>query len=169
MTTKALTGSEPAAVYRLYDTSDVLLYVGMSRNPEKRFRDHAAQKDWWSLVTKKAVTWYDDKDAALQAEAQAIDGERPAHNIINPLRPVPRTIRHPRQPGMIRGPGDRRADRHARGSQTSLSARLDWDDFYRLEAVCKKLGLSRRQAIVTAIREWLDRNEHSEGGTRNDP
>ena len=153
-------GDVPTAVYRLYDASDVLLYVGISRNPEWRFRDHASQKPWWPQVARKTIAWCDSKNAALQAEARAIDSEGPAHNISNPLRPAPRTIRRPRQPGMVRGPGDRSADRHDRNNQTGVSCRLTLDDFHRFEAVCKKLGLSRRQAIITAIREFLDRHEN---------
>ena len=51
-----------------------------------------------------------------------------------------------------------------------ISARLNKDEFNRLEATWKVIGMpSRRQAIITAIREWLDRNENSERGVRDDP
>lgn len=54
---------------------------------------------------------------------------------------------------------DRRADRHAGGGETSVSARLDPDDFRRFEAVRKRLGLpSKRKAVIAAIRDWLDKH-----------
>lgn len=59
---------------------------------------------------------------------------------------------------------DRKADRHAPGSQVPVSARLDKADFDALEATRGRLGIrSRRQAIITAIREWLDRHEPAAG------
>jgi hypothetical protein len=43
--------------------------------------------------------------------------------------------------------------------QKPVGARLDDKDFERLERVRKHLRMPRRQAIITALREWLDRNE----------
>lgn len=57
---------------------------------------------------------------------------------------------------------DRRADRHAPGAQVPVSARLDKADFDALEHCRGTLGLSRRQAIIRAIREWLAGNETTE-------
>ena len=60
---------------------------------------------------------------------------------------------------------DRKADRHVPGKQTGVSIRLDNPDFARLEATRSKLGIcSRRQAIITAIREWADRHETTQTG-----
>lgn len=54
---------------------------------------------------------------------------------------------------------DRSADRHT-DNQTGVYTRLDNTDLHRLDATRKKLGIkSRRQAIITAIREWVARNE----------
>lgn len=55
---------------------------------------------------------------------------------------------------------DRSADRHDGSSQVQVGARLDRDDYDRLERLRLRLGLpSRRQAIIRAIREFIDRNE----------
>jgi metal-responsive CopG/Arc/MetJ family transcriptional regulator len=57
----------------------------------------------------------------------------------------------------------RSEDRHVPGRQISISARLNKDEFDRLEAVWRAIGMpSRRQAIITAIREFLDRHENEE-------
>jgi metal-responsive CopG/Arc/MetJ family transcriptional regulator len=57
---------------------------------------------------------------------------------------------------------DRRADRHT-SNQTGVYTRLDNPDLHRLDETRERLGIkSRRKAIITALREWLDRNENSE-------
>jgi metal-responsive CopG/Arc/MetJ family transcriptional regulator len=57
----------------------------------------------------------------------------------------------------------RSADRHNPDKQTGVYARLDNADVDRLDVVRAKLGIhSRRQAIITAIREFLDRHENGE-------
>jgi len=54
---------------------------------------------------------------------------------------------------------DRKADRHQPGRQYPVSLRLDKGDYDTLETRRDVLGISRRQAIIAAIREW------SAGGT----
>lgn len=49
---------------------------------------------------------------------------------------------------------DRKADRHT-GAQVPVSARLDRPDYDHLEDRRKALGISRRAAIIRAIRDWL--------------
>lgn len=60
----------PAAVYHLHDRDGVLLYVGMSINPERRFRQHAAKRPWWPEVDPSGTVavWYKDRFAAAIAE-----------------------------------------------------------------------------------------------------
>jgi hypothetical protein len=60
-------------------------------------------------------------------------------------------------------PKDRKADRHIPGRLVPLGvARIDRETFDRLDARHKALGMTRRAAVITAIREWLDRNESTE-------
>lgn len=70
------------ALYRFFDASGVLLYVGITDNPSKRWNEHAISKraTWWSTVAKKTLEWYPSRDAADAAETQAINVERPLHN-----------------------------------------------------------------------------------------
>lgn len=70
------------AVYRLFDASDVLLYVGVANRPEERWRSHAIEKQWWDQVARKMVEWYPSRDEALTAEDAAILAESPRFNIM---------------------------------------------------------------------------------------
>jgi predicted GIY-YIG superfamily endonuclease len=68
------------ALYRLFGTGNVLLYVGITDHLRNRMRQHAAEQDWWPDVTHRTVAWYDDRDAADLAETLAIAVEQPVHN-----------------------------------------------------------------------------------------
>ena len=71
---------EPAAVYRLYDARSALLYVGMTHNIAVRFAQHAIDKTWWPLVTRKTMIWYGSRPEAATAEMAVILTESPLHN-----------------------------------------------------------------------------------------
>lgn len=85
---------ERTALYRLYDAGGVLLYVGISYQPEVRFEQHADQKPWWSQVVRRDVEWFDDRPTAAAAEAVAIRTEDPEHNGTYSPRRSRKTIRH---------------------------------------------------------------------------
>jgi predicted GIY-YIG superfamily endonuclease len=55
---------EPTALYRLFDTDGVLLYVGITRDTEKRWRQHALKKPWWPQVAERTVEWHPTRLAA---------------------------------------------------------------------------------------------------------
>lgn len=71
---------ERVALYRLYGDDDFLLYVGISNNPERRWYQHSIYQRWWPAVVHKEVVWHDDRAAALAAEEQVIQTERPPYN-----------------------------------------------------------------------------------------
>lgn len=71
----------PAAVYRLYDDEGALLYVGSSRNPKRRYRDHS-RTTWWIRVTSREEEWHPSRAAAYEAENAAIRAERPQFNSV---------------------------------------------------------------------------------------
>jgi hypothetical protein len=73
--------AEPHAVYRIFGDDDRLLYVGRSRWPAERIRQHARRAAWWPHARRHEVTWHPDKDTATVAERRAIQAERPAHNV----------------------------------------------------------------------------------------
>lgn len=71
---------ERTALYRLYDADGELLYIGISRKPEKRFEQHAACKNWWHLVARKVISSCPTEEAALRAEEAAITAEQPLYD-----------------------------------------------------------------------------------------
>ncbi|MEW2393031.1 GntR family transcriptional regulator [Streptomyces venezuelae] len=74
---------DATALYRLYDASDVLLYVGISVTPEARWKAHLYGPDrfpWARTVARRTVEWHPDRADALRAERQVVLAERPMHN-----------------------------------------------------------------------------------------
>jgi hypothetical protein len=78
-----LARNAPTALYRFWSKDDTLLYVGISRSPEARRRDHM-RKAWWPDVAHGSFKWFRTRSEALQAEARAIRDEGPLHNIQQP-------------------------------------------------------------------------------------
>jgi predicted GIY-YIG superfamily endonuclease len=68
------------ALYRLSNADGELLYIGISRHPEARWKQHEKDKLWWPQVAEKDVTWFDARLDAGQAEQEAILVERPRYN-----------------------------------------------------------------------------------------
>ena len=75
----------PSALYRFYDVSPRLLYVGVTDSPAARWGQHAATAPWWADVAIKTIEWYPTRQAALDAEDAAIAAENPVHNKRRPL------------------------------------------------------------------------------------
>lgn len=72
---------EQTDVYRLYDPSKRLLYVGISNQVDDRLKQHADTKPWWGDVERADVRRYPFRYQALAVEHGAIMFERPKHNI----------------------------------------------------------------------------------------
>lgn len=73
--------TEPTTLYRLYNDNDRLLYVGIARNWARRAVQHSEQKSWWPEVARTALETHPTRDAALDAEREAIKTEHPIHNV----------------------------------------------------------------------------------------
>lgn len=69
------------ALYRHFDTTGKLLYIGISVNAFKRFSEHKDQKDWSSDICSMTIEYFDTRIAALAAEKNAIKAEKPLHNV----------------------------------------------------------------------------------------
>jgi predicted GIY-YIG superfamily endonuclease len=69
------------ALYRLYDTDGTPLYIGVTDNPDRRFKQHRDTKPWWPQVARKTIEWHPSRAVALAEEAAAIKAETPVHNI----------------------------------------------------------------------------------------
>lgn len=81
------------ALYRLYDSADALLYIGIAHDPGVRWSRHASTKPWWPDVARKAVEWHDEREIAEALETAAITAEHPRYNVANsPWAPKPREL-----------------------------------------------------------------------------
>jgi predicted GIY-YIG superfamily endonuclease len=80
---KQVSVDTPTALYRLRDKGGTLLYVGISSDPLRRWPEHASDKPWWSDVSDLSLEWFEDRPAALAAEARAIRTEKPLHNVVH--------------------------------------------------------------------------------------
>jgi len=86
-------------LYRFYDRSDHLLYVGITNNPAARFKQHEHGKDWWDQVASITLEQHASRQALMDAERAAIIAERPTHNVVHSAtNPTRRRHLHGRQP-----------------------------------------------------------------------
>ena len=85
--------TDPAALYRCYDSVGALLYVGVSGDVKIRASCHKSASPWFCAVRKITVTWYDWREDALDAEAWAIFREKPQFNKKIALKRIAETSR----------------------------------------------------------------------------
>lgn len=84
------------ALYRFYDATGQLLYVGITADPGSRWRSHAREKPWWHQVAHITLEAHPTRETVLDAERAAIRRERPLHNVVHnrdaqPLRTLVET------------------------------------------------------------------------------
>ncbi len=72
--------TDRTALYRHYDADGVLLYVGITRDLEARFRSHSKHAAWVQYAATHTGEWFDSRAEAERAEAQAIRDELPVFN-----------------------------------------------------------------------------------------
>jgi hypothetical protein len=68
-------------LYRFYDASGVLLYVGITAMGVSRWAAHAKDKPWWTEVATVRVEHMDSLPELLAAELVAIRSEQPKYNV----------------------------------------------------------------------------------------
>lgn len=68
------------SVYRYYDEKKLLLYVGVSKHPFQRLKEHRRDKFWHLQVHNIETEWFPSKSAAHRAERLAIAFEQPLYN-----------------------------------------------------------------------------------------
>lgn len=74
-----MTGHPNQALYRFYDATGALLYVGITCDPGRRFKEHR-DKPWWLEVANVRVEHHPHRLSASRAERFAILNERPRYN-----------------------------------------------------------------------------------------
>ncbi len=72
---------ETTILYRLYDSSGRLLYIGITFDWDVRESQHAQTKDWWPAVEEVEFMTYETRALAASAEREAIIEELPLHNV----------------------------------------------------------------------------------------
>lgn len=75
--------TRPHALYRFFDATGALLYVGITNNPARRFMQHGVDREWWHEVETIRMQRFDDRESVLAAEREAIKAERPRYNILH--------------------------------------------------------------------------------------
>lgn len=70
----------PTALYRHFDADGALLYVGISKDVESRFKQHSDRAIWVQFAASHTGEWLPSRRDALTAEARAIEAERPLFN-----------------------------------------------------------------------------------------
>tara|TARA_R110000751_G_scaffold307812_1_gene431864 strand:- start:42395 stop:42844 length:450 start_codon:yes stop_codon:yes gene_type:complete len=69
-----------AAVYRHIGHENDLLYVGVSAEPFRRQREHAASSRWFPGISRVDFDWFEDKRDAQTEERRAITFDAPQFN-----------------------------------------------------------------------------------------
>lgn len=63
-------------------TSEDVLYVGITGDVRRRFKQHRKVKPWWRDSENASLECYDSWESACEAERSRIDTYRPVHNVI---------------------------------------------------------------------------------------
>lgn len=72
---------KPHYVYRCFDASDRLVYVGCTNAPPKRLASHKNSSWWWPEVAYVRNLVFPNRDIALAKEKSAIRREFPSANV----------------------------------------------------------------------------------------
>ncbi|MET7389864.1 GIY-YIG nuclease family protein [Streptomyces sp. NPDC005529] len=78
---RATLTSRPTCLYRLYDVFGRLLYVGMTSDLSRRWKEHRTEhRAWWGQVATRRLEWFPNRPQAWRAESRAVRDELPLHN-----------------------------------------------------------------------------------------
>ena len=68
-------------LYRHFDESRNLLYVGISLSTFNRLSQHRDHSDWFKSITNVTIEHFPTREEAMAAERQSIKSENPKFNI----------------------------------------------------------------------------------------
>lgn len=74
------------SLYRHFDASGVLLYVGIASDPRRRREQHQRSSKWSALADEMTVEWFPTREEAHDAEKVAIANELPIFNTTHAAR-----------------------------------------------------------------------------------
>jgi excinuclease UvrABC nuclease subunit len=72
---------EHTILYRYFDSSGNLLYVGITKSQINRFSQHNAKSLWIPLIHSATFEHFQFRQDAIDAESRAIENENPKYNI----------------------------------------------------------------------------------------
>lgn len=70
-------------LYRHFAKDGALLYVGISLSWPKRTKSHARGSQWFDQVERVEIERFPTREAAIEAERNAIKAEKPKYNIMH--------------------------------------------------------------------------------------
>lgn len=73
-------------LYRFFDSSNHLLYVGITNNLWYRISAHSKVQPWWSEVASATMEHYPDREVLAEAERTAIRLEHPRCNKVHAIK-----------------------------------------------------------------------------------
>lgn len=73
-------------LYRFYDASDNLLYVGITNFLPQRIKQHSRRAKWHEFAVRAVIEHYATRALALEAEQKAIQSENPFYNLAGSLQ-----------------------------------------------------------------------------------
>lgn len=118
--------ARPCKLYRHFDASGRLLYVGVAFNVVARTAEHQ-RSAWFDLVVRIEVERHPDRESAVKAERTAIDTEGPIYN---------------RDPVTMRGKPRAPRPRTGGTKDEVVRVRIPAADKALLEAAAEREGLS---------------------------
>jgi predicted GIY-YIG superfamily endonuclease len=71
------------SLYRHYAEDGTLLYVGISLSWPARTKQHASGSRWFAEVARVTIERFPSREAALEAEREAIKREKPKFNVVH--------------------------------------------------------------------------------------
>ena len=75
--------SDITTLYRIYGHDESLLYIGISGNPGRRFKEHQDNQPWWSETAGARFQHFETRAEAERAEPLAIRSEFPKYNKVH--------------------------------------------------------------------------------------
>lgn len=107
----------PTQLYRHFDASGRLLYVGISNDARQRLQQHLKCCDWRARFSSMTVEEHPTRGSAVDAEARAILEEHPIYNRAGRRKQYPVTFDDAAEmaklEAMMAGPPNKKAPRSA--------------------------------------------------------
>lgn len=85
----------PTKLYRHFDASGRLLYVGIAIRPTDRLLQHIRLSTWADSIARIDIETHASRDLAVAAEATAIEAESPLYNKRKPTKKSRQTVGRP--------------------------------------------------------------------------